>query len=615
MGDLNVTLHHDGVFVPNPLKYVCGFLKILNDIRFEEMQIGELFEIINRLVLNNVKHIYYCLPDNTLTRGIRKLKKDIDMVEFIRIGYENDKQMDLFIEHDVYDVLEYTANDNLVAKNLSENEELNVSDYDGELDPQNVDFHTKGEKGVHFERLFIDDPFLTKLVGNENFIGARSDPMPFLIDNYNAEEDGSEVDIIDLIYKKKLRKTKKRIKKRVNVKWVKRIRKKVKCKRAKQFALYEHENGLIEHYNKLWEYRNVVLESNLGSTCHIDQVLHDDDGQIHFSRLMVLEKTVILDAHKGLIEAVKTWLPQAEHRNYNRHIYENFKKKWSVAARGKPIITMLEDIRVYAMQRHWIISKQASELKDNICPSIMKQLELLKKNEVCSSGYQVLEVRRRDESYKVNQIERGCFCKLWDLFGILCMHVVAVYMHLHMDLKLDVEVYSKHTSTAAYHIKDDWKAKEEEGHNKQTCTIEKQPKPQKSGKPPSYKQYSKHGTGSNIGRGGGIVGRIGRSNSKIGGGSVGRGGGSSSKIGSRSVCRGGGSNMGKGGGSTTSRGIGSSGKRGGRSVGRGGGSNMGRGCGSNSKRGSGSTTSRGSGSSSKRGGGSNSKRGGMKRGW
>ncbi|GJT20804.1 hypothetical protein Tco_0890741 [Tanacetum coccineum] len=119
MGDLNVTLHHDGVFVPNPLKYVCGFLKILNDIRFEEMQIGELFEIINRLVLNNVKHIYYCLPDNTLTRGIRKLKKDIDMVEFIRIGYENDKQMDLFIEHDVYDVLEYTANDNLVVKGKS----------------------------------------------------------------------------------------------------------------------------------------------------------------------------------------------------------------------------------------------------------------------------------------------------------------------------------------------------------------------------------------------------------------------------------------------------------------------------------------------------------------
>ncbi|GKB72428.1 hypothetical protein Tco_0933840, partial [Tanacetum coccineum] len=117
MGDLNVALHHDGVFVPNPLKYACGSVKILNEIRFEEMQIGNLFEIINRLVLSNANHIYYCLPDTTLTRGIRELKTDSDMAEFMRIGYENNKHMELFTEHHGYDVLEYTANDNLVANN------------------------------------------------------------------------------------------------------------------------------------------------------------------------------------------------------------------------------------------------------------------------------------------------------------------------------------------------------------------------------------------------------------------------------------------------------------------------------------------------------------------
>ncbi|GJW73748.1 hypothetical protein Tco_0133118 [Tanacetum coccineum] len=786
MGDLNVTLHHDGVFVPNPLKYACGSVKILNEIRFEEMQIGNLFEIINRLVLSNANHIYYCLPDTTLTRGIRELKTDSDMAEFMRIGYENNKQMELFTEHHGYDVLEYTANDNLVANNISDYEESDVSDYDGESDPENVDFHTEGEQGVHFERLSIDDPFLTKLVGNGNFIGARSDPMPFLIGNYNVEEDDPEVDIIDPIYKVvkgksypvydpeecwkenkrfspyvcfgvRIAKDKengkgklgekdkengkgKMVKSKEIIKWTKikvleqkghacpfrlwaswmqnersfqiktlysdhkcardynlgslvtfrwiakhyakeiilnpsipirsmhnDIREKFlinvsmgQCKRAKQFALYEHEGGLIEHYSKLWEYRNAVIESNPGSTCHIDQVV-DDDGQIHFSRLYVCYKglkdgwiagcrrvigidgcflthhckgellsaigrdannqmfpiawavvrvenknnwcwflsllsddlglqdglgiTVISDAHKGLEEAVKTWLPQAEHRHCTRHLYANFKKKWSgvhykrmfwaaasstveqeflskmedirrfdpeahaylmkrepaswckaffqpavkcvafengisesfngkiVTARGKPIITMLEDIRVYVMQRHWTISKKASELEDTICPSIRKKIEILKKKmrswQVCPSGYQVLEVRKRDEAYGVNLIERSCFCKLWDLSGIPCMHVVAVYMHLHMDLKLDVEVYSKHTSTAAYHIKDAWKA----GHNKQTCTAKKQPKPQKSGKPPkppSYKKISKHvkgggsvvrGGGSNIGRG------------------------------------------------------------------------------------------------------------------
>ncbi|GKA53019.1 hypothetical protein Tco_0746334, partial [Tanacetum coccineum] len=709
MGDLNVTLHHDGVFVPNPLKYACGSLKILNEIRFEEMQIGIMYELLTELVLSNaIITLYYCLPDTTLTRGIRELKTDSDMAEFMRIGYENNKQMELFTEHYGYDVLEYTANDNLVANNISDYEESDVSDYDGESDPENVDFHTEGEHGVHFERLSIDDAFLTKLVGNGNFI----------------EEDDPEVDIIDPIYKVvklcvahgyKLWYYRNDSESLLVYcgrdtsigRWIAKhyakeiilnpsipirsmqndIREKFlinvstgQCKRAKQFALYEHERGLIEHYSKFWEYRNAVIESNPGSTCHIDQVV-DDDGQIHFSRLYVCYKglkdgwiagcrrvigidgcflthhskgellsaigrdannqmfpiawavvrvenknnwcwflsllsddlglqdglgiTVISDAHKGLEEAVKTWLPQAEHRHsasstveqeflskmedirrfdpeahaylmkkepaswckaflqpvvkcvaFENGIFGSFNGK-IVTARGKPIITMLEDIRVY----------------------------------VCPSGYQVLEVRKRDEAYGVNLIERSCFCKLWDLSGIPCVHVVAAYMHLHMDPELGVcdwYTQSKWHDAYQFSIKPVfgskmWKASPntpplppiiqkmpgrprkkrvrhptendyevskvgrqmtcqlcyKTGHNKQTCTAKKQPKPQKSGKPPkppSYKKFSKHvkgggsvvrGGGSNIGRGGGNVGRGGGSSNKRGGGSVGRGGGSS----------------------------------------------------------------------------------------
>nr|GFC88241.1 hypothetical protein CTI12_AA105810 [Tanacetum cinerariifolium] len=142
--------------------------------------------------------------------------------------------------------------------------------------------------------------------------------------------------------------------------------------------------------------------------------------------------TVISDGHKGLLEAVKIWLPDAEHRQCTRHIYANFKKKWSglqfktsssmneqflevmeeikaldenaytwlvnhdpntwcrayfevdrsctafedgisesfnskiLSARGKPIIKMLEDIRVYIMQRVWFLNKTALVLNDSI---------------------------------------------------------------------------------------------------------------------------------------------------------------------------------------------------------------------------------------------------------
>lgn len=49
MVDLTVELHHDGVFVPNPLKYVQGGFKVVNDIQFEDMSIGDLFNVCKQV--------------------------------------------------------------------------------------------------------------------------------------------------------------------------------------------------------------------------------------------------------------------------------------------------------------------------------------------------------------------------------------------------------------------------------------------------------------------------------------------------------------------------------------------------------------------------------------
>ena len=388
------------------------------------------------------------------------------------------------------------------------------------------------------------------------------------------------------------------------------------CKRAKQCALYEHEGGLIEHYGKLWEYRQAILESNPGSTCHLD-VKPGDNGQICFQRLYMCFKgvkdgwiagcrkvigldgcfithtckgqlltamgrdgnnqmfpiawavvdvenknnwcwflsllsddlnlsnglgvTVISDAHKvipifvllnalkltlyintdytmfcmqGLIEAVKTWLPQAEHRHCTRHLYANFKRKWNgleyrrlfwgaasstieqnfnnkmneikqldeeahkylmdrnpsswskaffqtdsccasfengisesfngklLGARGKPIITMLEDIRVYIMQRTWCMSQKAAKLDDTITPSVRKLLERLKRSsrkwQVVPSVYQVVEVRKKDQAYGVNLMTRTCHCNLWQLSGVPCIHAVAAFLHFKMEPEVGV---------------------------------------------------------------------------------------------------------------------------------------------------------------------------------
>ncbi|GKD03087.1 calcium/proton exchanger, partial [Tanacetum coccineum] len=94
-----------------------------------------------------------------------------------------------------------------------------------------------------------------------------------------------------------------------------------------------------------------------GSTCTLD-VVESDNRYVSFKRMYICFKgvkdgwltgcrkllhllhddlclndgtsiTIISDSHKGLIDVVNDWLPEAEHRKCTRHIYANFKKKFS----------------------------------------------------------------------------------------------------------------------------------------------------------------------------------------------------------------------------------------------------------------------------------------------
>lgn len=58
------------------------------------------------------------------------------------------------------------------------------------------------------------------------------------------------------------------------------------CKRAKQSALFNHEGGLTEHYRRLWDYRQALLESNPGSTCRLD-VEETSSGNTYFKRFYI----------------------------------------------------------------------------------------------------------------------------------------------------------------------------------------------------------------------------------------------------------------------------------------------------------------------------------------
>ncbi|GJS89380.1 zinc finger, CCHC-type containing protein [Tanacetum coccineum] len=566
-----VNLYHDGVFIERPFDYTNGDLKVIDDVDFEEMLYVHMFDIIRRVVLISPTSLFFKLVDEPLV-GLKPLKTDEDVGLFVKALYENGSIIDLYYEHNGYDVMEMIQNEKtpkeqavktLFKCNVDDDAPSNLEDL-----KDIVDFEVKGEENVVIFKNTTDDPWLNKLLGKGNFIGHTDDPITNLGGRFIHEENDPEDDIVDpkckamknIVYPPidpttpwdqcnpvldegkcaafKVKKPKDKnhdvdcstnsdkadcsskpdhaeCSSKPETKKNGRTSEAIKERWTKACALYDHKEGLVEHYDKLWEYRQAILESYPGSTCQLETEDKDDDT-IYFKRMYICFKamgrdgnnqmyplawvvvgvenkdnwawflsllqedlklgyggglTILSDGHKAclffwlLYQYLVFFLPDSEHKQCTRHIYANFKRKWSglqykrlfwgaaactveqqflqkmeqikeldptahkwiIPARGKPIITMLEDIRIYLMQRMCHMNK----LEDTITPSVKRQLEYLKERQrnwlVYPSGY-------REE-----------------LSGILCVHAMAAYYHMNMDPELGVnEFYSKQQWYNAY---------------------------------------------------------------------------------------------------------------------------------------------------------------------
>ncbi|WVY90816.1 hypothetical protein V8G54_036330 [Vigna mungo] len=157
--------------------------------------------------------------------------------------------------------------------------------------------------------------------------------------------------------------------------------------------------------------------------------------------------------HDSPFLALEALLPKAEHRFCMRHLYANFRKKftgntlktlmWKAAtstypqawekemlnmkevivdaykhlisippsvivdARGKPIVTMLEEIRVYIMKKWATNRTKMCNMDFDICPKITKRLT-------------------NESNLSKNWIpSQDCTCKKWLISGIPCCHAIA----------------------------------------------------------------------------------------------------------------------------------------------------------------------------------------------
>ncbi|GJU06343.1 hypothetical protein Tco_1122773 [Tanacetum coccineum] len=190
----------------------------------------------------------------------------------------------------------------------------------------------------------------------------------------------------------------------------------------------------LDHYGLLRFYAKEIADLNVGSIVKVGVTVNPDE-KTYFDRFYVCLKglkegwklgcrkiialdgydldlptgcglTLISDQHKGLIEAVKEVMPYAKHRQFS----ECFNAVL-VSVRHKPIITMLESMRVFLMERMHTMRLIMEKWTGEVCPKIQSILEHTKDQQrfwhVIPVGESKFEVRKVYDAFTVDEINLG----------------------------------------------------------------------------------------------------------------------------------------------------------------------------------------------------------------
>nr|GEU44654.1 chloramphenicol acetyltransferase-like domain-containing protein [Tanacetum cinerariifolium] len=439
---------------------------------------------------------YYCQTGVKLTLGLREIKSTQGIAKMMKVGYESGNEIDMYVEHFGYDIMELVKLEVNEEHNHNSIEESDDEYYGGDdyEEIENVDFQTEGDESLVIKSIDSHDPFLTKLCSAR--IMFRGIVEHLQTKEPLADPDDHQIHAVNklwymknewrevLVYcgrdVKEGRCTGKKIKSLnyehkccrnynlgslVTFRWIALhffkeiiedlfmslrkmradIRKKFmidvslgQCRRAKQLELFNHEGGLIEHYGRLYQYRQALLDSNPGSTCRLD-VEESSNGSATFKRIYICFKGVkdgwllgckkVIGAYDYLIKRnPNSWSRAFFEMDRRCAAFENgISKSFNRAIlepRYKPIITMLEEIMLHIMQR------------------------LVAMNKIAKNGWSFPVVSKSWKLGKmikvgVNLQHKACQCRMWELSGVPCVHDVAPYLHCRIEIDLGVSHWGR----------------------------------------------------------------------------------------------------------------------------------------------------------------------------
>ncbi|KAF7841607.1 Sporozoite surface protein 2 [Senna tora] len=238
--------------------------------------------------------------------------------------------------------------------------------------------------------------------------------------------------------------------------------KKGKANRAKKIALEKIHGSNTEQFKRLFDFCHELLRSNLSSMVKLSTCDAPNMQSL------------------GLLPSISELLPNVDQRFCVRHLYNNFRKKfpgqtlkelmwkaakstypaewfWSksrfnttqhcdaflnnmsetfnsviVDFREKPILTMLEAIREYLMNRWADCRRKITTHQESVLPRIKarleKQVDMAGKWIPQWSGDEIFEVTsvyQATDKFVVDLQKKECSCRAWMLTGIPCCHSIA----------------------------------------------------------------------------------------------------------------------------------------------------------------------------------------------
>ncbi|XP_065617880.1 uncharacterized protein LOC136062593 [Quercus suber] len=125
-------------------------------------------------------------------------------------------------------------------------------------------------------------------------------------------------------------------------------------------------------------------------------------------------------------------------------------------ARDKPILAMLEWIRVRLMTNLYKKRKGIEKYVGKVCPNIQDKLEKLKQESIpfCAtpSGRFMYKVDNDRERHVVNLTNKTCSYRIWDLTGLPCKHgITAIFKNLEKVEDYVHPCYLRETYLQTYH--------------------------------------------------------------------------------------------------------------------------------------------------------------------